>query len=89
MTLHILRDPCAYLCLDHSLACSDLASLLGRVQTALERRDRGLGYRLPPVSDPAKWRAWEEGTPEDPPASSNGFRVEVRRTGRRLIIGRL
>jgi hypothetical protein len=83
-TLHILRDPCAYLCLDHSIACSHLPSLLARVGAALERRDRGQGYRLPRVTDPAKWQAFEQGTPEDAPEG-----VEVRRTDRRLIVGKL
>lgn len=88
MTLHILRDPSAYLDLDHSIACSHLESLVARVQHAQERRDKGYGYRLPRVSDSAKWRAFQQGTLEEP-RELNGYELEIRRTDRRLIVGRL
>lgn len=88
MTLHILRDPAAYLCLDYSLACSNLESLLTRIRVALERRDRGQGFHLPRVHDPAKWKAFEEGTPQVP-SERYGFTIDLRLTDQRVIVGKL
>jgi hypothetical protein len=56
-TLHILLDPSgAYLCLDFSLVCSHLDSLLTRILVSMNRGDQ-----LKPCEDPKAWRAFFDG----------------------------
>ena len=78
--IHILTDPSgAYLCLDYSLVCSHLESLLTRIRVSLERGDRVVR-----CADRRLWDAFEQGEPEASPAPT----VTVRKTKLNLIMGR-
>lgn len=72
------------MCLDYSLVCSHLDSLVKRVQSTLERGDHT------PKADAAKWAAYEHGTTIDfRPVSLGKFgqpQLSVRQTPHSVII---
>lgn len=86
MKLRVLMDRSgAYVCLDNSLVCSHLPSLMSRIQKAMERGDA-----LHPVTDRRKYAAYDE----SPTSATLSFRladgrvmeIEVRETQKSVIL---